>query len=339
MSMTLTQTAKITKRFLLIFGILFVLLTVSYIGYQIYYYQYYLPHKPAPVIKPDKKFGPLPAPKFISTDVSSSNYSYSLATVTGGLPTDIPKIEKVYFIPQLGTTLLASDKATQLANSFSFTQGPTITNQTTYQFSDTQGGTMTIDLNTSNFTFNRIASPSGTLQENFTDQGQVADQFKAYLSNKGLLADDLSSGRTNVVFDNSLPQNSQTATISIWPADFNNLEIVTPTFSDGLIKAVVNTAKDETIKYQNLTYTYWSPDSQNSSTYPLKTPDQAFSDLKSGLGVVVVQPTDPQVAITSVKLAYYESGSYSLYLLPVYVFEGEGFVAYVDAIPSDITAK
>lgn len=339
MALTLTQTAKMTKKALLIFGILFILLTAFYIGYQIYYYNYYLPHKPAPVIKPDVKFGPLPNPKFITADVSSSNYSYSLATVTGGLPIDIPKVEKVYFIPRLGPTLLASDKATQLANSFSFTHGPNIVSQTKYEFSDDSGGIMRIDLDTSNFSFTRAASSSASLEDTFADSGKIAENFKTYLSSKNLLPEDLQKGRSKVVFDNAIPQNSQTATVSIWPQDFNGLEVVTPTFSEGLIKTTLNKSKDDIYKYQSLIFTYWSPDSQNSSTYPIKTPDQAFSDLKSGLGVVVIPPQNPQVAITSVKLAYYESALYSVYLLPIYVFEGEGFVGYVNAISPEAVSK
>ena len=338
MPLTLTRTAKMTKTGIVFFGLIFLVLASAYTAYQIYYYQYYLPNKPAPIQKPEEKFSALPAPSFITSAVSSSNYSYTLATVTGGLPT-VPKNVKVYFIPQLGTTLLASDKAKSLASSFGFNNGPKVLSQTQFEFDDDTNGKMTINLDTSNFKFARVASTSATLSDSLPDQSKLASDFKDYLSSLGLMSDNLKNGRTKVVYNQADSQTSQTASISIWPADFDKLPLVTPTFSDGLVKAVINKSTDDVLKYQSLSYTYWSPDPNNGSTYPIKTPDQALADLKSGKGSIVIEPQNPQVAITSVYLAYFESDQYSLYLLPIYVFEGQGFVAYVNAISDEAVGK
>lgn len=335
MALTLTQTAQLTKRALLGSTILFFLIIAFVIGYKIWYYSYYLPHKPPVLPKPDTKFGVLPPPNYQESSASASNYSYSLDTTTGGLPTDIPNIIKVYFVPQLGTTLLAPDKAKALAGSFSFDIGPQAISQTQYRFIDEGGGEMIIDLNSDNFHFSRNASSSATLNPTMDDQSKIVDDFKNFLDSKGLLQSDLKTGRSKVYYDQPSPSNASSAQVTIWPDDLDSLEIVTPTYNYGLITATVTKYHEETSKYTSLNYTYYSPDPQNVSTYPIKTPDQAFTDLKNGLADVVITPPTPQVSITSVKLAYFESDVYSPYIEPVYVFEGDNFVAYVNAITAD----
>ena len=79
-------------------------------------------------------------------------------------------------------------------------------------------------------------------------------------------------------------------------------------------------------------YTYWNPDVETFSTYPVKSPSQAFTDLKAGKGVMIIQPDNKNASITAVSLAYYEPDVYQKYLEPVYVFTGPNMVAYVPAI-------
>ena len=74
------------------------------------------------------------------------------------------------------------------------------------------------------------------------------------------------------------------------------------------------------------------------ATYPTKTAETAFDDLKQGKGVVVVEPDKPKVSITSVYLGYYLAENYNPYLQPIFVFEGPNFVAYADAINEQFKA-
>ncbi len=337
MALTLTQTAKLTKRVIVLGSILLFVGITALVSYRIYYYNYYLPHKPPVEIPPTTTFGKLPRPIFPLNSISSSNYSYTLNTDTGGLPTDIPKIIKVFFLPQLGTNLLATDKATALANSLGFPTGPTISNDTQYGYTDSGGGSLTIDLVTGNFSFERSSSSSATINQVpiLPDQGKLVTDFKLYLSSKNLLNDDIKNGRSIVNYNLASQQQATQAAISIWPQNINNLEVVTPDFVTGLINAVVTKATNEIDKYIKLIYIYWSPDTTNTATYPIKTASTAFADLQSGKGVVIVTPKNPQVSITSVKLAYFEPKIYTPYLQPIYVFEGEGFVAYVSGVTDE----
>ncbi len=70
------------------------------------------------------------------------------------------------------------------------------------------------------------------------------------------------------------------------------------------------------------------------ATYPIKTAQQAFEELKSGKGYVAsFYGSSNNVHITNIFLAYYLGNTLQDYVMPVIVFEGDnGFFAYVSAI-------
>jgi hypothetical protein len=77
------------------------------------------------------------------------------------------------------------------------------------------------------------------------------------------------------------------------------------------------------------------PDKQ--ATYPVKTAQQAFDDLKNGKGYIAsYNGSDSQILISNVFLAYYLGDLEENYLTPVVVFQGQdGFFAYVPAVTND----
>ncbi len=330
--MTLTETATLTKRSLLGFGVFLVIAIISFISYQYYYYNFYLPNLKPPEILPDNRFGTLPKPNFIVNSLSSSNYSYSLDTQTGNLPTNLPKIIKVYFIPPLEASFLAPDRARTLALDLGFSNGPEILSPTQYKFTDTTNGQFIMDLNTGNFKYERIATDSGKLQETIDTQTKIADDFKSFLQSKNLLKDQIKSGHTQVTYDKTIQKDSQSATISLWQDNIDEFPVVTNKLTEGLIKGTVNKNTDKLLKYTKLDYIYWQIDKNSFGTYLLKTPQEAFSDLKNGAGNIVIEPKNPRVSITSIYLAYLLSEDYTPYLQPVYVFQGEQFASFIPAI-------
>ena len=70
------------------------------------------------------------------------------------------------------------------------------------------------------------------------------------------------------------------------------------------------------------------------ATYPIKTAQQAFDDLKNGKGYIAAyNGTDSQILINKVFLAYYIGETQENFLMPIVVFEGQnGFFAYVSAL-------
>ena len=339
--MTLTEAALMTKKGLLVGSITLVVLLFGWLGYQYWYYQVYLPSRPVVEEKPDQKFSQLPHLSIKQNAADSKSFNYKLDTDTGALPDKIPKLFKVYSIAQLATDLLALDRAKSLASLVGFNKGSQSVSATQYKFFDQNGGELSINLDTGNFSMSRpIATDSAVsveTRESFQDSEKLADDLKGYLSNKGLLKDSLRNGRTKVLYDRSQGDPNK-AMIHLWQEDVDEIPIVTPTFSEGLVKGLVTNFRDENRRYVFLDYTFWPIDLQNFSTYPLKTADEAYSDLQKGNSLVpfATAKAGSFVSITKVYLAYFLSDEYIPYLQPVYVFEGPEFVGYVAAVRGEV---
>lgn len=325
--MTLSQTAIIAKQIITVSIITLIVLTVSFIGYKIWY-GYYLANLPPVEEKPDVKFGILPLPEFPKASVSSSNYSYSIDTTTGNLPKvgkdkGFDKLIKVYFVTKTFASFLSPEKSQKLAEKFGITAKPHILTETKYQFEEGDKS-LFVDLDSSNFAFKQEATPSG--QENLDDDKKLISDFKDILANLGVLKEDLNKGRTKV----TLLKN--TAQISIWPSSINDKDIFAPQFNTSLINATIFKSANDFKNYLSLNYTYYPIELSTFATYPIKTSEQAFEDLKMGKGIVVIESNKPSVSITAVSLGYYLPEKYNPYLQPIFVFQGPHFVGYVSAI-------
>jgi hypothetical protein len=82
-------------------------------------------------------------------------------------------------------------------------------------------------------------------------------------------------------------------------------------------------------------YRFFPIEREGSATYPIKTAEAAFEELKEGIGFI----TNPEstsggsVIIRKVYLSYYDAGQYSEYYQPVIVFEGDNnFYGFVPAV-------
>lgn len=340
--MTLTQTAILVKRGVVISAVTLLLGTVSFISYQVWH-AYYLAHLPPVEEKPDVKFGLLPRLDFPNGSVSTSNFSYSLDTTTGGLPKvgaepGFEKLVKVFFLTQTFATLLSPDRSTSLATRFGILTPPNILSETKYRFRD-KNKTLLIDLDNGNFLYTKEATISANI--NPDDENRLTLDFQQLLSGLGVIKDDLRNGRKKVTLLRTdgvklIPANTkseaQAVQISLWPASIDKKPIFTGDFNKSLVNAVVSGSANDLDNYLSLSFTYYPVDTSTFATYPLKTAEAAFDDLKSGKGAVIVEPPNPQVSLTSVSLGYYLPEKYSPYLQPIYAFEGPGFVAYVSAI-------
>lgn len=331
--MTLSQASILTKQLIILIIILLVTGIGGFIGYQIWYI-HYLQTRPAVEEKPATDWGVLPAPLFPAGNVSSSNFTYSLDTATGNLPIIgkdpmFSKIIKVYFVTKTYASLLSSEKSQDLAGKFDIFTPPQILSDIEYQFTQDQKK-LEINLDSGNFVYTNEASISA--EEKLDEDNQLINGFERILTSLGVLKPDLNLGKKEVKL--LTISDTQAAQISFWPEDIDQKPILTPDFNKSLIKATVYKGANDLKNYLSLQFIYWPIDLTTSSTYPLKNPQPAFDDLRSGRGIVIIEPNKPQVSITSVYLAYFMSKDYSPYLQPIYVFEGPQFVAFVPAIDS-----
>lgn len=315
--MTLTQVAIFTRRAIIALAVLIIVGLFSFIGYKIWYANY-LASIPPVEEKPDLKFGSLPEINFPPSKVSSANFSYSLDTTTGNLPT-FGKIIKVYFQPKPISTFLAPERSKDIARLFDVDTEPQILSETKYQFALDKKN-LIIDLDSGNFLFSQSeASNSASGAEGIKNRPV---DFKQFLSQKDLLKENLKNG----------PVKELANIISVWPQDIDKIPIKTDNLDISLIYAEVIGSPLELKNYSLLQYIYWPIDTTTFATYYLKTGNAAFEDLKQGKGIIMMEPEKPQVSVTLVYLAYFQNKEYSPYLQPIFVFEGPHFAAFVDAI-------
>ncbi len=338
--MTLTEAAAATKKGIIVFVITLIVIFTTWAGWHYYYNYIYLPGLPKVVEQPTLVFGLLPQVNFPESVISSGSYTYTLDTETGGLPDDTPRLFKVYSIAQLATDLLALDRAKSLAKSLQFNETPLAISATQYKFiDDIKGGELIVDLDTGNFKFRRnAATGSGENYQNiedFIDEQSQIQNFRGFLSSKGLLKDQLKNGKGLAVYNNPVKRESTLVTVNLWQDPVDEYPIVTPKFNEGLIKAVSDMNRNNDKRYILLDYIFWPIDLENFGTYPIKTAAEAYEELQNGDGFIAIEPRTSSVSIAKVYLAYYLSEDYSNYLLPVYVFEGQGFAGLVPAVVSD----
>lgn len=335
--MTLAQTAVFTKRAIVVFFLLIFLGISSFVGFK-FYSAYKLANTPPVEIKPDLKFGQLPPIDLPTSSNSGSNFSYSIDTTTGNLPT-FDKLIKVYYIPKTFATLLASERAAALAKNFGIDSQPEVLSDTKYRFSAT-GKSVTVNLDTENFEYSKEASNSATADILDSDDKLITG-FQSLLGRIGSGKDTLGGEPYNIELykfnaGKLVPATSrvdaEAALISLWPHDIDQKKVVTPQTNQSLVSAIVDKNSNNVENYMSLKFTFWPIDVTEFATYPLKTGDQALDDLKFGRGSIINIPPTPNVSITKVTLAYFESQTYTQYLQPVFLFEGPGFTAYVPAI-------
>lgn len=323
--MTLTKVAKIT-RVVILLSIISIFIGVStYIGYKIWYARY-LASLPPVEEKPDPKFGVLKPPSFPSSSVSSSNFSYTIATTTGNLP-ELGKIAKVFIMPPTTASFLAGEKGQSLAQKFNLDPNPQIITDSKYKFQNPDA-TLTLNLDSGNFIYQKESTKAAT-EKIQDDDNQLINSFKVFLKALGLLNDQIKNGPARVVF---LDQDKQKARLSLWPEDIDKKPVLTSYQDKSLINTEITKSSNELSNYLLLEFTYWPVDTASFATYPIKPTKQAFDELRSGQGVIIVAPTNTEVPITEVTLAYFQSDEYSPYLQPIYVFNGPNFTAYVTAI-------
>ena len=168
-----------------------------------------------------------------------------------------------------------------------------------------------------------FSTPSATPTS--SDPQVLISNFRNFLSFVGILKDDLKESKANIT----------DGKIMLWPKDIDQKPIITKDFKTSLVWSEASKSASNIEDYSIINFFFWPVDQTTFSTYPIKKTDAALADLKNGKGVIVKQPKENNISITSVYLGYFESENYTPYLQPIYVFEGPNFVAYDSAITSD----
>lgn len=343
--MTLTETAYYTRKTIKysIFFIIFLIVARISWGVGTSVYRKFFPPPPPP---PTVKFGKLTKLPFTDKK-DSSGFTYTLQTPTGEFPAFQPILD-VYFMPQRSASFLDLDEATKIAQSLGFTANIANLSETVYRF-ESRDKPASIDMNIVNKTFSlnyNLTKNPELLNYRPRQTEDAARAVTSFLSQGNLLTDDLSSGERKfdflkVVEGQLVPATSLSEAnfvrVNLFRAKYNDLPVLTPNRKISSVWFLVGADRFSSAAIIAGEYHFFSVDQNQSSTYPVKTGQEAWEELKNGRGFIISAPEGTaDITIRKIYLAYYDSGEPQGFLQPIVVFEGDrDFVAYLPAVTDE----
>lgn len=339
---TLSQTTSIIKK-IIIFGgggILAIVLIFFLIRGGISLYSSLFP-KPGP--PPEAAFDSLPLVIFPES-ILQNKLSYSIDTVTGSLGS-FPDRAKVFKTVPDEPNLLSLQNTQNLMSRTKFTFNQTRLNDTTYAWNEA-GRTdkrLTINIISKDFSIvsNFLTYPDLT-SIGAVDKENASEEVIDFLEQLNLFPLDIDIIKTKVdllkIVDGQLvaatsPSDAQIARVDLYQTSIEEMPIMYSNPPHSTMHFLVGGPNTDEIMEANFNH---QTISEESSTYPIISVNDAFNILKKGDGYIGAYfGTDSNIIIKEVFLAYYLREQKQQYLMPIYVFEGkDGFSAYVSAVKS-----
>ncbi len=350
--LTLSQTTHMARIAVKYGGILVVALIVGRI-FLTSFIAFWRSVNPPPPPPPTVGFGKLPAVNFPVQDESDRPRSYVLETATGTVPSFSDR-SKVFLMINATPSLLADQRAREIAANYNFVFEPRILDSNTYRWEKAQPLDMQLEMDifSQNFTLssNYLSRPEMLNATNLPDEYGAVQLVKGYLSAANLLPADVATVAGEVKYLKAVG-GELTEAVSFSDANFIQVDLnrqpidgqyrmYGPEGTKGTIHAILGGSFSGRDAVMEMEYTYQNIDYEQIETYPLRTAQEAWNILKSGAGYVAQLGVDPQgvvqqetAVIREVSLGYYESNLPQSYLQPIYVFSGDhGFLGYVPAL-------
>lgn len=343
---TLTHTAFVSRRIIKYGGVGVLALVLVYWAFGLAWMAYLAAFPP--YVAPTVRFGILP--KIIFSEKKFDKKDFTLE-----LPNDsFPKFKdqaNVYVIYRSKSVIGALEEAKKVAGLIGFKSPPTEVSTGIYQFVDIlTGRTLTMNVLADSFKLNSDYLNDQTLlnPENMPNKDEAIAMAKVFLSTAGKLYKDLDEGENKTTllkigFGN-LTEVKGLNEANIIRIDFfrkqldDNRSIVSESLDKSSVSVLISGSAVTTKKIVEVNYKYINIDDSSASTYPIRTPEMAFADLKVGYYWPAKDVESKNVTIRKVSLAYFEPITPVQFLQPVYVFEGDGgFVAYVPAVTDKYT--
>lgn len=338
----LVKVTKETRILLKVGGVVFGAFLLLYFGAKggSIIRNFFFPKPPPP---PKQEFGKLPQLSFPSQ--GGAGIQFRINTIDGQLPKLTDRVN-VYKLTQPQADLLALKNAKNTLSSTNFVENQIKLNDTLYQWSQTSTGVIIqYDIGTKNFTINSnyLTNPYLSTTNLIPNEGDIKNGLISFLSSINADTTDLDFDRSKVDFL-QLKGGSLVKSENLGAAKFARIALLQ--FPVDKIPIIYDTPTDSilhfTVSYPNGNFQilagqflHHQLDLQNKSDYPIKTALQAFEDLKNGNAYMLNPQNLTNVDITNVEVRYYLDKNTNEYLLPVIVFTGINFTAYVQAIPID----
>jgi hypothetical protein len=294
---------------------------------------------------PSVSFGKLPVTYYPSG--IKRDFSYTVDTISGSLPT-FPDRYAVYKMLRPDPQLLAFKDASQKVTQLGFDPNPEKLSDSVYRWRQTDLATkvLVLDINRSQFglSSNFLKDPNVTTANNLPGKEQAIETAKDFLNILGVYPSDVDEGKTKaqllrinngIIVAATNPSTADLVSVYFYQKNVNKTPLVYPGGKISSMNVTVAGGK-EGGQVVDARFAYQAVGAE-SSTYPIKTAEQALTELKSGKGYIAnVDPGLDKISLKKVYIAYFFPGRQQYFLTPVIVFEGtNNFMAYVPAVKDE----
>jgi len=314
---------------------------------------------PPPPPPPTMGFDALP--KLVFPAQTDKPTSYTLETVGQQTPYISDRAKVFRFTPSR-PDLSAAETARRKAGKLDYLFEPEIINSRTYRWTISNPilSTLEMDILTSTYTIktNWPAYPNLLSDKKTISTSAGINQVKSILQQTETLSDDLAEGPARTSYIKAVGGRFTEAD-SLSEADFLQVDLyrklidldpnsilqknqTSPLFSSvtaegkkGPISAVITS--DGIIL--DMTMNLFPVEYDSVETYPIQSTQQAWKLLSGGEGYVAKKGSNDTATIRTIYMAYYEPPEEQQYYRPVYVFEGDGFIGFVDALDPRVIQK
>ncbi|MCL5411721.1 MAG: hypothetical protein M1150_03190 [Patescibacteria group bacterium] len=361
--MTLSEVAESCRKFIRwgIVGIIALFILISLWNAA---YNYWQATHPKPPPKPTVAFGKLPVLSTPPSLVNLTNLKLTLETINGKTP-EVPTILPVYVMPHPQPNLLNDENAKKVALAFGFKNDPTVNSKTEYLWNDPNLPNQSFKINPLNgnfeYRYDYVNDPSVLNKPLSIKKEDAINLARGFVGSHVSLPDDLSGASSSVEFlkitqgaeevvDSPSDGNAIRVNLSRKDLEFRDKKypLITPSPKVSLVRVLISPSEDKRVLTVN--YVYWPIEIQNSSTYPIKTAEQAWGEIQNGFGTLVYleRPNLVSAGIQNISLAYYDDEQPQNFLQPIYVFSGIGytkdglrssFIIYLPAVTGEYIVK
>lgn len=342
---TLTQASIMSRKGIryIIYTIIFLIVArLTYTTGISLYNQFFPPPPPPPTLA----FGKLSKIQF--PEKVKHNLSFTVETAEGGLPVT-PAQVNVFFMPKISPNLLSLDFAKEKATNLGFNPESQQISESLYKFYHKQvPSTFEIDIITNTFSISYDLNADPTpLSIRPPQQDLATSQIRSYLSSANFMPEDLSGPVIHQYLKTQAAEfipavslsDANLIRVDLFRRPYDEMPVVTKSPTQSNVWFMLSGFGDKSRSVVAGEYHYFPVDETQASTYPIITSDAAWQELTSGnyypasLGTTT---ENESIKIRKVYLAYYDSGLYTQFLEPIYVFEGDkNFVGYVPAVVKD----
>lgn len=341
---TLHDTTELTKKVGLYaaLGIIVIVILVFTFRTGLAIKNFFLPPGPPPPTVAFGKVTKVPFPQ----NVTQEQLTYEIDTISGVLPT-FPTQLKVYKVVQKEPSFFNLQRARDKVSRVGFRGREQKKSDNEYQWVD-EGEllrSMVMNIITQNFTLTSFypTYPPVVNGENIPDESGAQEKAKNFLASMDLLPSDIDISKTRtelfslkdgILIPASSLSTAQIIRVDFYQKDRDEIPMYYPRPPYSAMSFLISS--DTGVEYNSVVdgKFYHQEFNEKGETYPIKTAELAFEELKQGKGYIAsFLGADRNVKITEVTLGYYLSDQKQEYILPIIVFKGENdFYAFVQAV-------